>query len=494
MRTRPLVFLSLVVILILLALSGCSRDTAPTTDEASDQALDQVAEVTTPTTPPRETLPSSDSGAEDGVIALVNTVSISDEDFERSKQQVLSRYQQIYSQFGQDVRALLVGVEGRSFDLRIEDEALELATTRALINEELARRDALISDDEVNAEFQKQFEEFLVILGMEEEEFQQAFEAGELAGFQTGDLTFDQFISYAKQTVREEFEMQAVQRLIAGTIEHTEEELVGFFEEHRDEYDVAEQVRASHILVATEELAQQLLDDLTAGADFASLAQEHSTDTGSGARGGELGWFERGQLPAPFDEAAFSTPEGELSGIVQTQYGFHILWVAEHQPEEKPEYEEVAAVVVADFEAEIMSERFNQWYTLARSTAEISIEDLMLDAFRKQQEDVDLGLQAFLKLRDEELVDDRYLDYIIATVYQTKMELARSEIQGIEGNETIAPSQQEQIAILEAEMETNRVQALASYRSALAELGGENAEIEGRIELLEPSVDAESSE
>lgn len=487
MRIRPLVLLLLVANLMFLVLGGCSRDTTPTTDEASDRTVEQVADAdaTDPVVEPAETHTSADDGTEAGVIAYVNNAPISNDNFERSKQRVFSRYQQIYSQLGQDVHNLLGGAQGRLFDLRIEDEALELATTRALIMEELDRHDAPVSEDEVEAEFQKQYAEFLVMRGMSEQEFQVAFETGGLVGFETGGLTFDHFIAYAKETVREEFEIQAVQRLIAGTIEHSEEELIAFFEERRSEYDIPEQVRASHILVAAEELARQLLDELAGGADFAALAQEHTTDTGSGARGGDLGWFEHGQLPAPFDEAAFDTPVGELSGIVQTQYGYHILWVTDYQPEEKPEYEDIADLVTSDFEAEIMAQRFNKWYTVARPMADVSIEDPMLDAFRKQQVDIDQGLQAFLKVRDEGLVDDTYLDYIIGTIYETKADEAQSEKLGIEGNETITPSQQEQIDALEAKIETNRSQALASYRKALTRLG-ENAEIEARIQVLEP--------
>ena len=483
MRVRPLVLLSLVVILMFLVFSGCGRDTTPTTDEASDRSIEQVADVDAadPIVEPVETHPLAD----DAVIGYVNNVPISNDDLERSKQQVLSRYQQIYSQFGQDVGDLFEGAQGRLLVLRIEDEALELATTRALIIEELDRRDAPVSEDEVEAEFQKQYAEFLVMLGMSEQEFQVAFETGGLAGFETGGLTFDHFITYAKQTVREEFEIQAVQRLIAGTIEHSEEELIAFFEERRSEYDIPEQVRAAHILVATEELAQQLLDELASGADFAALAQEHSTDTGSGARGGDVGWFQRGRMVVPFEEAAFTTPVGERSEIVQTEYGYHIIWVTDRQSKDMPEYEEVADLVTSDFEADIMAQRFNQWYTLARPMAVISIEDPMLDAFRKQQADIDQGLQAFLKLRSDGLVSDPYLDYIIGTIYEAKADEAQSEKLGIQGNETITPSQQEQIDALEAKIETNRSQALVFYRAALTRLG-ESAEIEARIQVLEP--------
>ncbi len=494
MRIRPLVWFLLVVTLLLLVLSGCSRDTTPTTDEVSDQTVDQVvdANATDPVSQPDGIRPAKDNEAEADVIAFVNAVPISNADQARARQQVISRYQQIYSQFGQDVRDLLGGAQGRLFDLRIENEALEITTTRALILGELARRGVPVSEDEVEAEFQKQYAEFLDIFGMSEEEFEVAFEMGELAGFQTGDLTFDKFITYAKQSVREEFEIRTLQLQLAGTIEHSKEELVAFFEANRLAYDVAEQVRASHILVETEELARQLLDEIAGGADFATLAQEHSTDTGSGSRGGDLGWFERGRMVAPFDEAAFSTAVGELSDIVQTQYGYHIIRVTDYQPGEKPEYEDVTDLVIEDFDAEIMAQQYNEWYTVARPAADISIEDPMLDAFRKQQDDLDQGLQAFLDLREEGLVDDPYLDYIIGTIYETKMDEAQSDKLGIEGNEAITPSQQEQIEALDDEIATYRSQALASHRASLALLESD-PEIEAHIEMLDSAEDDEAS-
>lgn len=482
MRIRPLGWLTLGVSLLLLVLAGCSRDSSPAADSVSEQSTEQVADAPA-IEPINESAPATVVETDADVIAFINGFPIYADQFERTKQQVLSQYQQIYSQFGQDVRTLLGGAQGRLFDLRIEDETLEQATTRALVLGELDRRNAPISEDDVDAEFQRQFIEFLAIFGMEEAEFKIAFDNGTLEGYQTGDLTFDQFIDYAKQSVREEFEIQAVQALIAGPIEHSTEELIAFFQERRSEYDIAEQVHASHILVATEQLARQLLDELEAGGDFAALAQEHSTDTGSGSRGGDLGWFERGRMVAPFDEAAFSLPVGELSDIVQTQYGYHIIWVTEYQPEVKPEYDEVAEYVTADFEAEVMTQRFTEWYAMARPMAEIVITEPMLNAFRKQQNDIDEGLQAFVALRDEGIVDDLYLNYIIATIYETKMDETRSQKLGIEGNEGLTPSQQEAISALEAEIKTFQSQALASYEAALTALGSD-PEVEARIEML----------
>jgi parvulin-like peptidyl-prolyl isomerase len=91
----------------------------------------------------------------------------------------------------------------------------------------------------------------------------------------------------------------------------------------------AAQVHARHILVATAEEAQKVLDRLAAGEAFDALAKELSTDTGSGAQGGDLGWFGRGQMVTEFDEAAFSLEPGTISEAIATTYGFHIIEVLE---------------------------------------------------------------------------------------------------------------------------------------------------------------------
>lgn len=91
----------------------------------------------------------------------------------------------------------------------------------------------------------------------------------------------------------------------------------------------AEQVRASHILVGTEDLARELYERATGGADFAQLARTNSTDTSTAPTGGDLGWFTYDQMVEPFSEAAFSLEPGSISEPVQTQFGWHIIQVHE---------------------------------------------------------------------------------------------------------------------------------------------------------------------
>lgn len=128
---------------------------------------------------------------------------------------------------------------------------------------------------------------------------------------------------------------------IRSRINLTEEQLRQAYEASREDYRTGESVQARHILLRTDQgapagqieqarrEAQQLLDRIRAGEDFAALAREHSDDPGSAAQGGDLGWFERGQMVPEFEQAAFSTPAGQLSDVVQSQFGFHIIQILE---------------------------------------------------------------------------------------------------------------------------------------------------------------------
>jgi len=120
----------------------------------------------------------------------------------------------------------------------------------------------------------------------------------------------------------------------------------------RAEYDAfvaafppQDEIRASHILVETEEEANALKAELDGGADFADLAREHSIDPGA-ANGGDLGFFGRGMMVQPFEQAAFALAEpGDVSAPVQSQFGWHIIKLADRRQTEPPSFQQVAAQI-----------------------------------------------------------------------------------------------------------------------------------------------------
>lgn len=101
-----------------------------------------------------------------------------------------------------------------------------------------------------------------------------------------------------------------------------------------DEYQMKEEVRASHILVNTEEDAKNVLERINKGDKFEDVAREVSIDPGSGAMGGDLGYFTRIKMVKPFSDAAFSMEIGEISEPVQSDFGYHIIQLTDKKTDD----------------------------------------------------------------------------------------------------------------------------------------------------------------
>jgi peptidyl-prolyl cis-trans isomerase C len=107
---------------------------------------------------------------------------------------------------------------------------------------------------------------------------------------------------------------------------------------------------AAHILVATQEEAEKLKADLAAGGDFAELAKANSTDTGSGAAGGDLGWFGLGAMVKPFEDAVIAAKVGEVAGPVQSDFGWHLILVKETRVAANPTLDQIRDELAAEIE------------------------------------------------------------------------------------------------------------------------------------------------
>jgi peptidyl-prolyl cis-trans isomerase C len=131
---------------------------------------------------------------------------------------------------------------------------------------------------------------------------------------------------------------------------------------------------ASHILVATEEEAQNLIDQLNDGADFVALAQEFSTGP-SGPNGGALGWFGTGMMVPEFETAVAGLEAGEISAPVQTQFGWHVVKLNESRISAPPALEDVRA----DLEEELRRQRVDAYLAELTEAAEITRPEVEID-------------------------------------------------------------------------------------------------------------------
>ena len=143
---------------------------------------------------------------------------------------------------------------------------------------------------------------------------------------------------------------------VSASLNIPETQVLSDYNSRKNDFQVTERVKARHILLKTEGTteavvkpkADALLKQLKAGGDFAKLAKENSNDPGSASQGGDLGFLVKGQTVPEFEKSAFSLKPGEISDLVKTQYGFHIIQVQQHdQPQIQP-FEQVKNQIMLD--------------------------------------------------------------------------------------------------------------------------------------------------
>ncbi len=158
-------------------------------------------------------------------------------------------------------------------------------------------------------------------------------------------------------------------------------EVRAWFDQHRSELDVKEEVHAQQILVATAEEAKSLLDQIRAGAPFEQLARSHGRSPDA-QRGGDLGWFARGTMPKPFDDACFALKPGQVSGVVQTSYGYHLFKLLGRRGPRQRKLEEVKEEVARRAFAEKQAQAERQLLEQVRKSAKVEIDEAAFSLLR----------------------------------------------------------------------------------------------------------------
>lgn len=154
---------------------------------------------------------------------------------------------------------------------------------------------------------------------------------------------------------------------IGAQLTVTDAEIKAWYDSHKDSFQQAEERRASHILIASDKIgkdkakakAEAVLKDIQSKpASFAELAKKNSDDPGSAAKGGDLGFFGRGMMVKSFEDATFKLKEGEITGLVESDFGFHIIKLTGvHAAKEKP-LSEVKAEIEAELKKSASARKF----------------------------------------------------------------------------------------------------------------------------------------
>lgn len=231
------------------------------------------------------------------------------------------------------------------------EQALEALIDEKIVESEIKKEKISISQDEIDQEMD---------LFVEEAGGEEAFNAL----LTQRDISTEDFEKDIKQYL-------SIRKLMEPLIEVTDEEIKAYFEENKAELDVEEEVDVRHILVKEEDLAKELVQKIKDGEDFAELAKEHSTDAGSAAIGGNIGFFPRGKMVPEFEEKAFSMNIGDISEPVKSSHGYHIIEVLDKQEAKEATFEDHKEEIKEQLIEMKMQTEYVTWLTEKREEYDI---------------------------------------------------------------------------------------------------------------------------
>ena len=212
-----------------------------------------------------------------------------------------------------------------------------------------------------SVELSKVIDDSITQSGLSREEFEKTLDEQNL----TMDFIEDY---YEKQLIINKL----LNKTVLSKIIVSSSEIEEYYNNNKDEFVVPEQVRARHILVNSSEEAEEILEELNKGADFIELAKEKSICP-SASQGGDLGYFARGQMVKEFEDATFALDIGEISPVVKTKFGYHIIKLLDKKPETIINLEDATKDIEEKLKLEKQNNAFVDYLDMLREKADIKI-------------------------------------------------------------------------------------------------------------------------
>jgi len=263
-------------------------------------------------------------------VAVVNGVAIKKKDLSRSVDQTRRRFIQMGRK-----------LEGKELN-NVENKILDTLIDRELLYQESEKEGVKVSKEKVNKEIEGLRKKF-----SDKKAFVDALKAVNLTEAELED-----------QIKRQLAIKELIDQKIASKVKISDKEAKEFYDKHPEYFKKPEEVRASHILVKVPSDADKkkvaeakkkieaVQARLKKGEDFSKVAKEVSEGPSS-KKGGDLGYFKRGQMVKPFEDAAFALNPGQMSGIIRTRYGFHIIKVTGKKPASVTPFKNVSGKIKA---------------------------------------------------------------------------------------------------------------------------------------------------
>lgn len=279
-------------------------------------------------------------------VGEVNGIKITKAEYEQRYQLLQASYKMQQAAYAGDATKT-EGIEIPEDTMKqLQDRAFDDMVYQKLLFTEAKERGIKVSKEEVDqamAEFKElqtqagEYENFLKLTGLDEEKLWKEME-------------MDQYIT-------------KLQEEVTADVKVSEEEARAYYDENKELYKQPGGIQISHILVDSEEKAVQLIADIKAGADFATVAKENSTDTVSGASGGDVGVVNEDTNFVPeFLDAALKLEPGQMTETpVKSEYGYHIIKAGDRQEESTPTFEELQNQILLSLQQQDENTVFNDY-------------------------------------------------------------------------------------------------------------------------------------
>lgn len=282
------------------------------------------------------------------VAAIVNGEEISKAELDNQVERLMEQSPQMFE-----------GEEGESRLVEFKRQLLDNMINNVLIRQAAAERGIEVTDEEIDAQIADLKAGF-----PSEDDFN--------AALADANLTLDEL----RQQLRDQLSTQRLMEELVGDEAVTEEEISAYYDENTAQFEEQAAVRASHILFDVEDkaTAEEVLSEVNEGGDFAALAKEYSKDPGSAAQGGDLGWSDPASpYVAEFQTALDELEVGEISGLVETEYGWHIIKLEEQRDQRTKPLDEVRDQIEQTILQQRNIEAYQAFLEEVRGEAEIEI-------------------------------------------------------------------------------------------------------------------------
>lgn len=354
-------------VLLVVGFVGCKGKNKP---EASDEGktASEKSRKGGDSTPPVQSNPAkgssqpslADQMKESPVVVTVNGETIT----EAQLQQRIAQSQTV-------VNAQMPESFKEQYEKSLREKLLNEMVTETLLSQKIREKRIVVSSEEVNRCIQNQCRS------------QKMNQKDLLEMLKAKGQSFDE---YKEHTRRELLFEKLIETELSACIEISEDTKKNYYLLHSQEYGLPEQIRISRIFLKvppdapddvkadTKEVADELVERIQNGRDFSSLARTYS-DAPSASRGGDEGFFKKGQLKPELEKAVFSLAKGQVSELVKTEDGYHLLKVTEYQKPRTQAYEEVKDEIHAVLLSEKIKESASSYLKELKSQATIVYDD-----------------------------------------------------------------------------------------------------------------------